>query len=106
MKLYKYAMAHKMTVNKFITTIKLIQSTDFKVKEVYVDLHKRVAVAIAKGHFTSYYMRESDQDYDQDLTLWSRNLEEDSRSALELISDTQMAGHQHLSKVEFRNDCD
>ena len=41
----------------FKFTIKLIKSTNFKVEDVNVDLHKRVAAAIAQGHFTSYNMR-------------------------------------------------
>ena len=39
-----------------IATIKLIKSTDFKVEDVNVDLHKRVAAATAQGHFPSYNM--------------------------------------------------
>ena len=51
MKLYKHAIAYKWTAEELITTIKLIKSTDFKVEDVDVDLHKRVAAAIAQGHF-------------------------------------------------------
>jgi hypothetical protein len=47
-------------VDELISTIKLIKSTDFKVEDVNIDLHKRVAAAIAKGHFTSHNMRESE----------------------------------------------
>ena len=56
MKLYKHAIAYKWTAEEFIAAIKLIKSTDFKVEDVNVDLHKRVAAAIAQGHFTSYNM--------------------------------------------------
>ncbi len=57
MKLYKYAIAYKWTAEELIATIKLIKSTDIKVEDVNVDLHKRVAAAIAQGHFTSYNMQ-------------------------------------------------
>ena len=88
MKLYKHAISYKWTVDELIATIKLIKSTDFKVEDVNVDLHKRVAATIAQGHFTSHNMRESDLDGDQDLTLWIRSLEEVLR---EIIGDKQMA---------------
>ncbi len=63
-------------------TIKLIKSTDFKVEDVNVDLHKRVAAAIAQGHFTRHNMRESDRDGDQDLTFWIHSLVEVLREVL------------------------
>jgi hypothetical protein len=63
-------------------------------QDVNVDLHKRVAAVIAKGHFTSHNMRESELDGDQDLTLWLRSLEEVLR---EVLGDERMAGHQHFS---------
>ncbi len=50
MKLYKHAIAYKWIAEEFIVKIKLIKSTDFKVEDVNVDLHKRVAAAIAQGH--------------------------------------------------------
>ena len=57
MKLYKHAMTYKWTADELINTIRLIKSTDFKVEDVNVDLHKRVAGAIAQGHFTRYERR-------------------------------------------------
>jgi hypothetical protein len=50
MKLCKYAMTYKWTVEEFIDTIKLIKSTDFKVEDVNTDLHKSVQAAMAKGY--------------------------------------------------------
>jgi hypothetical protein len=94
MKLYKHATKYKWTQDELISTINLIKSTDFKVEDVNVDLHKRVAAAIANGHFTSHNMRESDLDGDQDLTLWLRSLEDVLR---EVLGDARMAGHQHFS---------
>jgi hypothetical protein len=94
MKLYKHATNYKWTIDELIATINLIKSTDFKVEDVNVDLHKRVAAAIAQGHFTSHNMRESNLDGDQDLTLWIRSLEEVLKEAL---GDDRMAGHQHFS---------
>ncbi len=52
------------------------------VEDVNVNLHKRVAAGIAKGHSTSHTMRESDLDGDQDLTLWLRSLEDVLRELL------------------------
>jgi len=70
MKLYKHATSHKWTADELISTIKLIESVDFNVDDINVDLHKRVAAAIAQGYFTSHNMRESDADGDRDLTFW------------------------------------
>ena len=55
MKLYKHAISYKWTVDELIATIKLIKSTDFKVEDVNVDLHKRVAAAIAKVQTASLF---------------------------------------------------
>ncbi len=71
MKLYRHATDHKWTVDELISTIKLIKSADFNVDDVNIDIHKRVAAAIAQGKFTSHNMRESDVDGDQDLTFLS-----------------------------------
>ncbi len=94
MKLFKHAISHKWRFDELISTIKLIQSTDFQIEDVNVDLHKRVAAAIARGRFTSHSMRESDLDGDQDLTFWIRSLEEVLR---EVLGDEIMAGHQYFS---------
>ncbi len=60
-----------MNLDESIATINLIESTDFKVEDVNVNLHKHVAATIAKGRPTSHNMpRESNLDGDQDLTLW------------------------------------
>jgi hypothetical protein len=101
MKLYKHATKYRWTQDELIATINLIKSTDFKVEDVNVDLHKRVAAAIANGHFTSHNMRESDLDGDQDLTLWLRSLEDVLR---EVLGDDRMAGHQHFSFEMLTND--
>jgi hypothetical protein len=101
MKLYKHATKYRWTQGELIDTINLIKSTDFKVDDVNVDLHKRVAAAIANGHFTSHNMRESDLDGDQDLTLWLRSLEDVLR---EVLGDDRMAGHQHFSFEMLTND--
>jgi hypothetical protein len=42
-------VAYKWTAEELTATIKLIKSTDFKVEDVNVDLHKRVAAAITQG---------------------------------------------------------
>ena len=44
-------------MDELISTIKLIKSADFKVDDVNIDIHKRVAAAIAHGKFTSHNMR-------------------------------------------------
>jgi hypothetical protein len=61
-------------------------------------LHKRVAAAIAQGHFTIHNMRESDRDGDQDLTFWIRSLEEVLQEAL---GDERMADPDAV--FPFRN---
>ncbi len=93
MKLYRHAMDHKWTVDKLVKTIQLIKSADFKVEDVNVDLHKRVAAAISQGKFTSHNMREGDLDGDQDLTFWLRSLEDALR---EILGDERMDGHQEF----------
>jgi hypothetical protein len=93
MKLYKHATDHKWTVDELVKTIQLIKSADFKVEDVNVDLHKRVAAAIAQGKFNSHNMRESDLDGDQDLTFWLRALEDVLR---EILGDERMDGHQEF----------
>ncbi len=78
-------VAYKWTAEELTATIKLIKSTDFKVEDVNVDLHKRVAAATAQGHFTSHNMRESDLDGDQDLNFWIRSLEEKQIPVIYLV---------------------
>ena len=94
MKLYKHASSHKWKADELVSTIKLIKSVEFNVDDINVDLHKRVAAAIAQGYFTSHNMRESNSDGDQDLILWLRSLEEVLK---EVIGDERMEGHQHFS---------
>ena len=74
MKLYKHTTKYKWTTDELADTIKLIKSADFKVEDINADLHKRVAAAVALGHFTSHNMQESDLDGDQDLVFWLRSL--------------------------------
>ena len=102
MKLYKHATKCKWTVEELADTIKIIKSADFKVEDINADLHKRVAAAVAMGHFTSHNMRESDLDGDQDLVFWLRSLEDVLR---ELLADERMEGHQHF-KFEMSLDED
>ena len=90
MKLYKHATSHKWTADELISTIKLIKSADFNVDDINVDLHKRVAAAIAQGYFTSHNMRESNSDGDQDLPFWLLSLEDVLK---EVLGDERMAGH-------------
>ncbi len=69
-------------------------------EDITVDLHKRVAAAIAQGPFTSHNMRESNLDGDQGLTFWIRSLEEVLR---EILGDERMACHQHFTFVMVIN---
>ncbi len=50
-------------VDELVKTIQLIKSADFKVEDINVDLHKRVAAAISQGKCNSHNMRESDIDW-------------------------------------------
>jgi hypothetical protein len=83
-------------VDELIATINLIKSTDFEVEEVNVDLHKRVAAAIAKGHFTNHKMCESDLDGDQDLTLWLLSLDDVLR---EVLGDDILTYDRHIIDI-------
>jgi hypothetical protein len=91
MKLYRHATDHKWTVDELVKTIQLIKSADFKVEDVNVDLHKRVAAAISQCKFNSHNMRESDLDGDQDLTFWLCTLEDVLR---EILGDESMDSHR------------
>jgi hypothetical protein len=92
-KMYKHTTKYKWTIDELVDTIKLIKSADFKVDDINVDLHKRIAAAVAKGHFTSHNMRESELDGDQDLLFWLRSLEDVLR---EVLGVDRMEGHQHI----------
>ncbi len=72
MQLHEHATKYKWTIDELVDTIKPIKSADFKVDDVNVDLHKRIAAVVAQGHFTSHNMRESELDGDQDLLFWLR----------------------------------
>ena len=92
-------MTYKWTADELISTIKNHQVVQinfkvFKVEDANVDLHNRMAAAIALGNFTSHNIRESDLDGDQDLTFWIRSLEEVFR---EVLDDERIAAHQHFS---------
>ncbi len=51
-------------------TIKLIKKADFKVYNINVDLHKRVAAAEAQGHFTSHNMLSIMQESELPFKCW------------------------------------
>ncbi len=105
--MYRHATDHKWTIDELVKTVHLIKSADFKVEDVNVDLHKRVAAAISQGKSNSHniMMRESDLDCDQDLTFWAnfwlRTLKDVLR---EILRDERMDGHQEfkfeISKTE------
>jgi hypothetical protein len=82
--------------DELFATINLIKSTDFKVEDVNINLHKCVAATIAKGHSTSHNMCESDMDGDQDLTLWLRSLEDVLR---ELLGDDIHTYDRHMIDI-------
>jgi hypothetical protein len=74
-------------------------STDLKVEDVNVNLHKRVAATIAKGHSMTqgHTMRQSDLDGEQDLTLWLHSLE-DVLPVRELLGDDIHTYDRHIQK--------
>ena len=61
--------------------IALLKQEDFDPTDVDTDLHKRVSAAIQDGFINRYDMQVSSRDCDQDLSMWIREVEEDSGSA-------------------------
>ena len=75
-------------------TIDMLRRPEFDSKEVDPDLHKRMQKAVQDGRIKCFNLREGPADGDQDLDLWTRELEDVVR---EIMEDPVFKGNQNFS---------
>ena len=75
-------------------TIEMLRRPEFDSKEVDPDLHKRMQKAVQDGRIKCFNLREGPADGDQDLDLWTRELEDVVR---EIMEDPVFKGNQNFS---------
>ena len=74
--------------------IEMLRNPEFDSKEVDPDLHKRMQRAVEDGRIKCFNLREGPADGDQDLNLWTRELEDLVR---EIMEDPVLKGNQNFS---------
>ena len=72
----------------------MLRNPEFDSKEVDPDLHKRMQKAVEDGRIKCFDLREGPADGDQDLNLWTRELEDVVR---EIMEDPVFKGNQNFS---------
>ena len=75
-------------------TIEMLCRPEFDSKELDPDLHKRMQRAVEDGRIKCFNLREGPTDGDQDLNLWTRELEDLVR---EIMEDPVFKGNQNFS---------
>ena len=75
-------------------TIEMLRRPEFDSKELDPDLHKRMQRAVEDGRIKCFNLREGPADGDQDLNLWTRELEDLVR---EIMEDPVFKGNQNFS---------
>ena len=75
-------------------TIEMLRRPEFDSKELDPDLHKRMQQAVQDGRIKCFNLREGPADGDQDLDLWTRELEDVVR---EIMEDPVFKGNQNFS---------
>ena len=75
-------------------TIEMLRRPEFDSKELDLDLHKRMQQAVQDGRIKYFNLREGPADGDQDLDLWTRELEDVVR---EIMEDPVFKGNQNFS---------
>ena len=75
-------------------TIEMLRRPEFDSKELDPDLHKRMQKAVQDGRIKCFNLREGPADGDQDLDLWTRELEDIVR---EIMEDPVFKGNQNFS---------
>ena len=98
--LYKHALEYKWTVEQLKKVIALLNNPEFDSREVDPDLHKRMEKAVDDGRIKCFNMREGPADGDQDLNMWTREMEDVVR---EIMEDPVFKGNQNYS---FKMDLD
>ena len=74
--------------------IAMLQDPEFDSEELDPDLHRRMQKAVADGRIKCINLREGPADGDQDLNLWTRELEDVIR---EIMEDPVFKGNQNFS---------
>jgi hypothetical protein len=75
-------------------TIEMLCRPEFDSKELDPDLHKRMQRAVEDGRIKCFNLREGPANGDQDLNLWTRELEDLVR---EIMEDPVFKGNQNFS---------
>ena len=75
-------------------TIAMLRRPEFDSKELDPDLHKRMQRAVEDGRIKCFNLREGPANGDQDLNLWTRELEDLVR---EIMEDPVFKGNQNFS---------
>ncbi len=75
-------------------TIEMLRRPEFGSKELDPDLHKRMQQAVEDDRIKCFNLREGPADGDQDLNLWSRELEDLVR---EIMEDPVFKGNQNFN---------
>ncbi len=75
-------------------TIEMLSRPEFDSKELDPDLHKRMQQAVQDGSINCFNLQEGPTDGDQDLDLWTRELEDVVR---EIMEDPVFKGNQNFS---------
>ena len=63
--------------------IDMLRRPEFDSKELDPDLHKRMQQAVQDGRIKCFNLQEGPAEGDQDLDLWTRELEDVVRSCLQ-----------------------
>ncbi len=91
--LYKHALEYKWTAEGLKKVIAMLRNPEFDSKEVDPDLHKRMNKAVQDGRIRCFDMWEGPADGDQDLNLWTRQLED---VVWEIMEDPVFKGNQNF----------
>jgi hypothetical protein len=85
---------HRWTDVELKKVIAMLQDPEFDSEELDPDLHRRMQKAVADGRIKCFNLREGPADGDQDLNLWTRELEDVIR---EIMEDPVFKGNQNFS---------
>ena len=87
-------MVDRWTDVELKAVIAMLRNPEFDSKEVDPDLHKRMQKAVGDGRIKCFNLREGPADGDQDLNMWTRELEDVDR---EIMEDPVFKGNQNFS---------
>ena len=78
-----YICFHRWTEVELKKVINMLRDPAFNSKELDPDLHQRMQHAVEDGRIKCFDLREGPADGDQDLKLWTRELEDVVREIME-----------------------